>query len=377
MSDYNTNYEIAQQISERIGTSPIPFNSVYSLCLQIYQELGGTQETFDDIYDILLEILPLTNLIDDSTTSTNKTWSSNKISSELSGKQDAFSEGVNIEIRNDIISAVGYTYNGTNKSFNAGTLTKDNVTPGYASFAANNKTTASGTNAFATGYETTASGNQSHTEGTETVASSANTHAEGYGSQATLNGAHAEGDLTVASGRYSHTEGEYTQATNRHEHAEGVANLSNNGTIHSIGIGDVNYSTDVVNSRKNAVEVMSDGSVYIYGVGSYNGTNPANASTLQDVVNNLKTVSIKLHTGTVKTYQVKEGMTWFDWINSNYNEDGFVYKKFSADGFLGYAIFEGANSYYHLGAIIGGVEEGDYVSASCTISTSLQYHFYD
>lgn len=59
MSDYNTNYEIAQQIRGIIGPSPIPFDSVYSLCLQIYQELGGTEDTFDDIYTILLEILPL------------------------------------------------------------------------------------------------------------------------------------------------------------------------------------------------------------------------------------------------------------------------------------------------------------------------------
>ena len=59
MSDYNSNLEIAQLISERIGTEPIPFESVYSLCLQIYQELGGEEEDFDDIYTILLEILPL------------------------------------------------------------------------------------------------------------------------------------------------------------------------------------------------------------------------------------------------------------------------------------------------------------------------------
>ena len=104
MSNYNSNYEIAQAISERIGTSPIPFNSVYSLCFQIYQELGGTKETFDDIYKILLDILPLTNLIDDSTTSNNKTWSSNKINSELSSKQDTLIAGDNVTISDNTIS---------------------------------------------------------------------------------------------------------------------------------------------------------------------------------------------------------------------------------------------------------------------------------
>ena len=104
MSNYNSNYEIAQAISERIGTEPIPFDSVYSLCFQIYQELGGTKETFDDIYKILLDILPLTNLIDDSTTSNNKTWSSDKINSELSSKQDTLIAGDNVTISDNTIS---------------------------------------------------------------------------------------------------------------------------------------------------------------------------------------------------------------------------------------------------------------------------------
>lgn len=88
MSEYNSNYEIAQAISERIGTAPIPFDSVYEICLTIYNELGGEPAQFDSVYEILLGILPLaeggsSRLIDDETISTEKTWSSSKISSEL------------------------------------------------------------------------------------------------------------------------------------------------------------------------------------------------------------------------------------------------------------------------------------------------------
>ena len=54
-----TNREIAQEISNRIGNSPIPFDSVYSIALQIYNELGGEPAQFDSVYSILLEILPL------------------------------------------------------------------------------------------------------------------------------------------------------------------------------------------------------------------------------------------------------------------------------------------------------------------------------
>ena len=59
MANYNSNYEIAQTISEKIGISPIPFDSVYSIALKIYQELGGEETQFDSVYSILLGILPL------------------------------------------------------------------------------------------------------------------------------------------------------------------------------------------------------------------------------------------------------------------------------------------------------------------------------
>lgn len=102
--------------------------------------------------------------------------------------------------------------------------------------------------------------------------------------KATGSFAHAEGCSTTASGDYSHAEGSETIAQNFFEHAEGVCNKSNSGetsadkTQHSIGIGEIS-------ARKNAVEVMQNGDVYINGVGSYDGTNYADAQTLQEVIN--------------------------------------------------------------------------------------------
>lgn len=109
-------------------------------------------------------------------------------------------------------------------------------------------------------------------------------------------GAHAEGINNKALGTCSHVEGNSNIANNGCEHAEGLFNKSNNGqttadkTIHSIGIGDY------LDARKNAVEVMQNGDVYINGVGSYDGTNYAGAQTLQEVVNN-KADSIGIVTG--------------------------------------------------------------------------------
>ena len=119
MANYNSNYEIAQEISARLGTSPIPFESIYSIALEIYNELGGEPTQFDNVYSILLNTLPLveggvaSKVIDDNVITTVKTWSSSKINSELSGKQDTLTAGEGIEIIGNTISATP-TDNATN-----------------------------------------------------------------------------------------------------------------------------------------------------------------------------------------------------------------------------------------------------------------------
>lgn len=97
-------------------------------------------------------------------------------------------------------------------------------------------------------------------------------------------------DITAAGakGVGSHVEGIGTVALNDAEHTQGKFNVSHkdtsvfgsaDNTIHSIGIGTGD------SSRANAVEVMQNGDVYITGIGSYDGSNYLNASTLQEVVN--------------------------------------------------------------------------------------------
>ena len=119
MAKYNSNYEIAQEISARLGDSPIPFESIYSIALEIYNELGGEPTQFDNVYSILLNTLPLveggvaSKVIDDNVITTVKTWSSSKINSELSGKQNTLTAGEGIEISGNTISATP-TDNATN-----------------------------------------------------------------------------------------------------------------------------------------------------------------------------------------------------------------------------------------------------------------------
>ncbi len=152
----------------------------------------------------------------------------------------------------------------------------------------------------AEGYGTEALGQYSHAEGREnkavyaahaegrgTEAIGSYSHTEGRGTIAEGVVSHAEGDETKAKGAYSHTEGSSTETNNAYEHAEGRLNKSNKAsdtygnarnTQHSVGIG--------LGSRQNAFEIMQNGDVYVFGLGSYNGTNAgaAGVQTLQQLL---------------------------------------------------------------------------------------------
>lgn len=104
-------------------------------------------------------------------------------------------------------------------------------------------------------------------------------HAEGQGCSANGDASHAEGNGTDVEGHYGHAEGLHTIVENDCEHAEGCFNVSNTGTRHSIGIGTSE------NDRRNALEVMNDGRVYVRGVGGYDGVLDKKADrSLQDVL---------------------------------------------------------------------------------------------
>lgn len=104
-------------------------------------------------------------------------------------------------------------------------------------------------------------------------------HAEGQGCSANGDASHAEGKGTDVEGHYGHAEGLHTIVENDCEHAEGCYNVSNTGTRHSIGIGTSERN------RRNALEVMDDGRVYVKGVGGYDGVLDEEADRpLQDVL---------------------------------------------------------------------------------------------
>lgn len=142
------------------------------------------------------------------------------------------------------------------------------------------------------GNNNNALGQSSVAEGAETDAHSYASHTEGYMTSTGVNAdySHAEGYKTTTQGQASHAEGDNTITNNPAEHAEGKYNKSNMGgtaatnTISSIGIGNASSSIPG-GERKNAVEVMQNGDTYVISIGSYDGTNINNASTLQSVLN--------------------------------------------------------------------------------------------
>ena len=100
--------------------------------------------------------------------------------------------------------------------------------------------------------------------------------------------AHSEGYNTLAVGESSHAEGSWTKTANNYEHAQGRFNAthtstasypSGSNTIHSIGIGTSE------SNRRNAVEVMQNGNVYVNGVGGYDGKTISGKKDLASVIN--------------------------------------------------------------------------------------------
>ncbi len=100
--------------------------------------------------------------------------------------------------------------------------------------------------------------------------------------------------LHGAFGKCSHVEGFSTMAYNVCEHAEGQYNVShaqidydNYYTMHSVGIGYVDDYGQIF--YRNAFEILSNGYIYAYNVGNYDGANINDADSLQDVINGFAT----------------------------------------------------------------------------------------
>lgn len=109
-----------------------------------------------------------------------------------------------------------------------------------------------------------------HIEGTINTAHGEYSHVEGVLNGANGYASHAEGDSTYAEGYASHTEGRGTYTNNESEHAEGYFNISHKASDIYGDVGNTQHSIGI--DGKNAIEVMQNGDIYVFGVGGYKGT---------------------------------------------------------------------------------------------------------
>lgn len=261
--------------------------------------------------------------------------------SDLDLKQDILTSGDNISIdATNTISAEGYTYDQSSGSFltvpvSSGTDTYTNTCTGLNALCTGQNNSVSGeasaaiggqdisiignvsanvggynntlsasysvicggqennipngaNNSFITGRNNTASGFTSIAIGRYNDASNNYSIAIGSGSQNIHN--IASGNTSIAIGFYNNASAEGAiafgtgiEAKNVSEVGIGAWNVSHNGvTAMSLGSG-------ASNSRKNSLEITTNGDIYIDGIGNYTGTTIAaqgnNIKTFQSVIN--------------------------------------------------------------------------------------------
>lgn len=247
--------------------------------------------------------------------------------------QGKLTAGSGISIQNNVISATGgsggslwTSGTGQDSLFAPGTGSDiDYVDPSDPSQGINNQSKSTGTRSIATGSFTHAIGSCSAAFGDNTYANGDNSFAIGSGSSASY-GSFAAGYYTQANGSYSAAFGSssYAVASNDfvsgenvqtsgmtgNETAFGKYNDTNNANgpyLFTIGDGELQeiyheYGTaswepnpddpestdswtEYIEVRKNAVDIKTNGDVFIEDIGGYNGSNSSNAVRLQDVIN--------------------------------------------------------------------------------------------
>lgn len=211
---------------------------------------------------------------------------------DLSGYQEKLTQGENITIVDNTISAIvptetseltndsGFvtlndiqgTFVNTTGDEMTGSLKTPQLTVGHR------QSSNYGYGSLTNGSNNIASAVNSHAEGAGAEATGECSHAEGYGAEAVGYWSHAEGFETLANGEASHAEGEGTKATRRSQHTEGEYNIYDEvGSSNTRGnyINIVGNGTDNSN-RSNAHTLDWEGNAWYAGdvyVGSQSGTN--------------------------------------------------------------------------------------------------------
>jgi hypothetical protein len=143
---------------------------------------------------------------------------------------------------------------------------KDKSTVGDYSVTTGLNNTASGKYSVAHGSNSSASADYSYVEGYSCFATKSCAHAEGWNTKANGYYSHSEGYITSANGDYSHTEGESTKASSKHQHVQGKHNIedTSNKYAHIVGNGTLNAPSNAHTLDWNG-NAWFAGNVYVGG----------------------------------------------------------------------------------------------------------------
>jgi len=194
------------------------------------------------------------------------------------------------EIGNFDIGYCAHAEGAQNKSINEATHSEGMLTTAVGPYAHSEglMTSANYMASHSEGFGTVADNDCAHAEGQQTIAQGHSSHSEGEKTNAGGDYSHSEGYGVLSIGEASHAEGAFTITQNQGEHAEGMFNISNSSfdgninemTVHSVGVGTSDED------RKNAIEIMRSGDIFIKGIGGYDGTNAViDAMPIQQVLN--------------------------------------------------------------------------------------------
>lgn len=208
--------------------------------------------------------------------------------SDISGGGTSYTAGAGINIdANNVISNsapdpglwVAGTGTDSIKAFNAYSASgTDSVAIGYNSRATANNAVAVGPNANAASHDAVSVGG--YVSAPYSIAGPGASITGGLSGYGVAFGYNAQVDnnygVAIGYGAYSKVSGEYTIGDyNKYYNS----NNTNEKVLFSVGNGSGSLN------RANALEFKQNNDLYVYGVGSFDGTNAANASTLQTVLN--------------------------------------------------------------------------------------------
>lgn len=162
-----------------------------------------------------------------------------------------------------------------------------------------------------------ANGKHSHVEGADGEANGNNSHVEGWGCKTGNNAgaSHAGGEGAEATAYGAFTHGAWTIANQKYQAVFGIANATTGNALFIIGNGELDENDEPI-SRSNAFEIVDYGDTIALVLGGEVFTTEELLLATGRGIYQFKFID---RYGDTLHFECKAGMTWRDFIESDYN----------------------------------------------------------